>query len=75
MTTSRILVALNKMDLLPTVNREAHLNKAEERVRRGLKGTKFADAPMVAVAACPGAEQSASTIGLSQLVRAESLLR
>jgi len=68
MTTSRILVALNKMDLLPTVNREAHLNKAEERVRRGLKGTKFADAPMVAVAACPGAEQSASTIGLSQLI-------
>jgi hypothetical protein len=38
-------------------------------VRRGLKGTKFAEAPMVAVAACPGAEEGAPPLGITQLVR------
>jgi hypothetical protein len=69
MTTDRLLMVLNKTDMLPADNRAAHVKKAEERVRRGLKGTKFAEAPMVAVAACPGAEEGAPPLGITQLVR------
>ena len=69
MTTDRLLMVLNKTDMLPADNRAAHVKKAEEGVRRGLKGTKFAEAPMVAVAACPGAEEGAPPLGISQLVR------
>ncbi|ELR21543.1 selenocysteinespecific elongation factor, putative [Acanthamoeba castellanii str. Neff] len=68
MTTDRLLMVLNKTDMLPADNRAAHVKKAEERVRRGLKGTKFAEAPMVAVAACPGAEEGAPPLGITQLI-------
>jgi selenocysteine-specific elongation factor len=73
MTTDRLLIVLNKTDMLPADNRDVQVKKAEERVRRGLKGTKFAETPMVAVAACPGAEEGAPPLGMTQLVRTSLL--
>ena len=53
-TNDRLIVVLNKLDVLPAATREADLEKMKARIRKTLSTTKFADAPMVAVAAHPG---------------------
>ena len=49
--TSRMLVALNKIDLLPEIERSKSIKKAAKRLSKTLGMTKFATAPMVPVAA------------------------
>ena len=49
--TSRMLVALNKIDLLPEIERSKSVKKAAKRLSKTLGMTKFATAPMVPVAA------------------------
>jgi selenocysteine-specific elongation factor len=53
-TTDRLVVVLNKTDLLPEATREAAIEKAAARIRKVLATTKFADAPIIPVAAAPG---------------------
>ena len=57
--TQRLLVVLNKVDLLPGAERAKLLTRARRRLSQTLAATKFAACPMVAVAAKPGARSSA----------------
>ena len=50
----RMVVALNKSDLLPAADRERGLKKARRRIAGTLDMTRFAGARMVATAAKPG---------------------
>lgn len=71
-----LIVVLNKTDMLPEAGREEKLSKMKARIRKTLAATKFADAPMVAIAARPGGAESAASdasggaaaVGVSALV-------
>ena len=52
--TEKMVVVLNKVDLLPEASREAGIAKATARVRKALAATRFAAAPILALAAAPG---------------------
>ena len=52
--TERLVVVLNKVDLLPEAGRGAAVDRAAARVRKALAGTRFAAAPILALAAAPG---------------------
>jgi selenocysteine-specific elongation factor len=52
--TERLVVVLNKTDLLPEATRAAAVDRAAARVRKALAGTRFAAAPVLALAAAPG---------------------
>jgi selenocysteine-specific elongation factor len=66
LTSPHLVVALNKADLLVSgvedddSEREARIQRAKRRVRERLSSTRFADAPIVAVAACVGGEKVAA---------------
>jgi len=55
-----LIVVLNKLDMLPEASRADKLEKMKARIRKTLSTTKFADAPMVAVAARPGGAETAA---------------
>lgn len=56
MAARRMVVALNKVDLLnPPEDRQKLIKKAKRRLAAALEATRFAGAPMVAVCARPGA--------------------
>jgi len=58
LTTDRLVVALNKTDLLPPgAEREPALARAVARVQRALRGTRFAGCPVVPLAAAAGGEK------------------
>ncbi|XP_037080499.1 selenocysteine-specific elongation factor-like [Pollicipes pollicipes] len=70
----RLVVVLNKTDLVPEPKRAAHVEKMSRRLRATLQTTRFRDAPVVALAARPGgAEGTGDASGVSELV--EELLR
>jgi selenocysteine-specific elongation factor len=52
--TEKLVVVLNKTDLLPEATRAAAVERAAARVRKALAGTRFAAAPVLALAAAPG---------------------
>ncbi len=52
--TQRMLVVINKTDLLPAGLRAKLVAKARHRLGQTLAATKFAGCPMVAVSAKPG---------------------
>ena len=60
MTTEKLIIVVNKIDLLPADDREAHLEKVTRRLRRAFSTTKFRDAPIVTTAAAVGGEKVAS---------------
>lgn len=60
MTTEKLIIVVNKIDLLPAEGREAHLEKVTRRLRRAFSTTKFHDAPIVTTAAAVGGEKVAS---------------
>ncbi|GAX16209.1 hypothetical protein FisN_3Hh309 [Fistulifera solaris] len=60
LTSPHLLVALNKADMFEPNEREKQLEAAKSKVRQRLIGTRFADAPMVGVAACVGGEKAAA---------------
>lgn len=49
--TDDMIIVLNKVDLLPEADREDQIKKMEATLRKALTGTKFANVPMVPVAA------------------------
>lgn len=55
LATDRLLVALNKVDLLPPATRDKLVVKARKRLAQTFALTKFAGCTMVPVAAKPGA--------------------
>lgn len=60
LTSPHLVVALNKADQFPVEERESKLRQAAGKVRSRLQG-RFADAPIVGVAACVGGEKVAAT--------------
>ena len=55
LATHKLVVALNKVDMLPAAERAAAIERASQLVRRVLATTPFAGAEVVPVAACPAA--------------------
>ena len=62
--TRRMLVALNKIDLLPEAERGKSIRKAAKRLGQTLGMTKFATAAMVPVAARAAAASCSSSSSL-----------
>jgi selenocysteine-specific elongation factor len=61
LTSRHVVVAMNKVDLFGEDEREAKLEKAKKSIRQRLQHTRFADAPLIGVAACVGGEKVAAT--------------
>ncbi|RDD39170.1 Selenocysteine-specific elongation factor [Trichoplax sp. H2] len=53
-TCDKMLIVLNKIDLLKPESKLQQIEKMSKRLRKTLQNTKFAEAPMVSVAAVPG---------------------
>jgi selenocysteine-specific elongation factor len=49
--TDDMVIVLNKIDLIPPAERKETVEKMEKNLRKALASTKFADSPMVAIAA------------------------
>lgn len=58
-TTNVLIVALNKIDMLPLEGRAAAIARAITKVKKILSSTKFADAPIVPITAAPRADSDA----------------
>ena len=71
--TDKMVVVLNKVDLLPPDARDAKIARTRKRVENTLASTRFAGAPVVAVSACPGAAPGAEPVGVRSVV--EELMR
>eukprot|EP01116_Phalansterium_solitarium_P022500 TRINITY_DN7450_c0_g1_i1.p1 TRINITY_DN7450_c0_g1~~TRINITY_DN7450_c0_g1_i1.p1 ORF type:complete len:536 (-),score=121.64 TRINITY_DN7450_c0_g1_i1:6-1613(-) len=67
----RLVVVLNKLDLVPPADRAKHVERMRAGLRKTLAATKFASCPMVEVAASPAAAGGTQPppVGLSELVR------
>jgi len=63
LTSPHLVVALNKCDMFNSNEREEGISKASNRVRKRLQPTRFADVPIIGVAACVGGEKVAATGG------------
>jgi selenocysteine-specific elongation factor len=57
-TTPTLVIALNKIDLLPEEEREEKVKEVTASLRKALKGSRFEHAPIVPVAAVVGGEKS-----------------
>ena len=72
-TTSNLLVVLNKTDMIPEASREEKVDKMRKRLANTFKATKFGGCEMVAIAARPGgadtmAEGGPAPVGVETLV-------
>ncbi|XP_048856282.1 selenocysteine-specific elongation factor [Brienomyrus brachyistius] len=71
LTCSRMVVILNKTDLLAPEKRQAVIDKMTKRMHKTLESTRFKDVPVIAVAAKPGGPEAAETEqpqGISTLI-------
>ena len=60
MTADKMIIVLNKIDLIPENERNDKVERAKRKLSKALKNSKFADAPMVAIAAAVGGEKVAA---------------
>ena len=59
-----MIIVLNKIDLIPPDERKSAIEKTEASLRKSLASTKFADCPMVAVAAfVDGGDENPHPVG------------
>ncbi|KAK2889398.1 hypothetical protein QQF64_028443 [Cirrhinus molitorella] len=71
LTCSRMIVILNKTDLLPTDKRQAAIDKMTKRMHKTLENTRFKGCPIIAVAAKPGGPEAPETDephGITELI-------
>lgn len=59
-TTHSLVIALNKVDLIPEAERQEKIDKVSRRIRKALFGSKFADVKIVPVSAAVGGERVAA---------------
>ncbi|CAM9216778.1 unnamed protein product [Ectocarpus fasciculatus] len=59
-TTSKLVIVLNKVDMIPADQREDKIDKVKKRLRKIFSTTKFHHAPMICVSAAVGGERSKS---------------
>uniref|UniRef100_A0A803Y6I8 Eukaryotic elongation factor, selenocysteine-tRNA specific n=1 Tax=Meleagris gallopavo TaxID=9103 RepID=A0A803Y6I8_MELGA len=67
----KMVVVLNKIDLLPEAKRQSAIEKMTKKMQKTLENTKFSGCPIVAVAAKPGgpeAPESENPLGVSELI-------
>ncbi|XP_060600172.1 selenocysteine-specific elongation factor-like [Ruditapes philippinarum] len=69
-TCNKMIVVLNKADLLPPDKKDTMIDKMKKKMLKTLENTRFAGAPIVAVAAKPGGPESPETesLGLQDLI-------
>ncbi|XP_069688405.1 selenocysteine-specific elongation factor [Periplaneta americana] len=70
-TCQKMIVVLNKTDLLPAEKRSSITEKMKKKMKHTLAGSVFKDAPVVSVAAKPGgpeAPESCTPEGLGDLI-------
>lgn len=71
LTCPRMVVVLNKIDLLPPNKRQSAIEKMTKRLHKTLENTRFKECPVIAVAAKPGGPEAAETEepqGVPQLI-------
>ncbi|XP_008292602.1 selenocysteine-specific elongation factor [Stegastes partitus] len=71
LTCPRMVVVLNKIDLLPPNKRQSAIEKMTKRLHKTLESTRFKECPVIAVAAKPGGPEAADTEepqGVPQLI-------
>ncbi|XP_037535490.1 selenocysteine-specific elongation factor [Nematolebias whitei] len=71
LTCPRMVVVLNKTDLLPPNKRQSAIEKMTKRLHKTLESTRFKDCPVIAVAAKPGGPEAPDTEepqGVPQLI-------
>ncbi|XP_053267761.1 selenocysteine-specific elongation factor [Pleuronectes platessa] len=71
LTCPRMVVVLNKVDLLPPNKRQSAIEKMTKRLHKTLETTRFKECPVIAVAAKPGGPEAPDTEepqGLPQLI-------
>lgn len=61
LTCRRMIVILNKIDLLPENKRQSAVEKMTKRLHKTLENTRFKDCPVIAVAAKPGGPEAPDT--------------
>uniref|UniRef100_A0A668AF06 Selenocysteine-specific elongation factor n=1 Tax=Myripristis murdjan TaxID=586833 RepID=A0A668AF06_9TELE len=61
LTCPRMVVVLNKIDLLPPNKRQSSIEKMTKRLHKTLENTRFKDCPVIAVAAKPGGPEAPDT--------------
>jgi selenocysteine-specific elongation factor len=61
----KLIVALNKIDQVEEHERDKHLRATTAKIHERLRNTRFANAPVVGVAACVGGEKVAASTGNS----------
>uniref|UniRef100_A0A3Q3XCU8 Tr-type G domain-containing protein n=1 Tax=Mola mola TaxID=94237 RepID=A0A3Q3XCU8_MOLML len=61
LTCRRMVVVLNKTDLLPPNKRQAAIEKMTKRLHKTLESTRFKECPVIAVAAKPGGPEAPDT--------------
>ena len=71
-TCSKMMVVLNKVDLLPEPTRNASIQKMEKKMRMTLSKTRFKDSPIVSVSAKVGGTDveadALGSIGMENLI-------
>lgn len=71
LTCPRMVVILNKVDLLPPNKRQSAIAKMTKRLHKTLESTRFKECPVIAVAAKPGGPEAPDTEephGLPELI-------
>jgi selenocysteine-specific elongation factor len=75
-TTSNLIMVLNKVDLFPIDQRQDAIRLLEKKIRGALRHTRFSQAPMVPVSACVGGGAASvdatsinQTMGVSELLQ------
>ncbi|XP_054473152.1 selenocysteine-specific elongation factor [Anoplopoma fimbria] len=58
LTCPRMVVILNKIDLLPPNKRQSAIEKMTKRLHKTLESTRFKECPVIAVAAKPGGPEA-----------------
>ncbi|KAM8756732.1 selenocysteine-specific elongation factor isoform 1-T1 [Acanthopagrus schlegelii] len=61
LTCPRMVVVLNKIDLLPPNKRQGAIEKMTKRLHKTLENTRFKECPVIAVAAKPGGPEAPDT--------------
>uniref|UniRef100_G1KXB6 Eukaryotic elongation factor, selenocysteine-tRNA specific n=1 Tax=Anolis carolinensis TaxID=28377 RepID=G1KXB6_ANOCA len=67
----KMIVVLNKIDLLPESKRQAAIEKMTKKMQKTLENTKFHECPIVSVSAKPGGPEAPETVvpvGVSELI-------
>lgn len=69
-TCDKMIIVLNKIDLIPEDKRATSIEKLSKRLQKTLENTKFAGCAVISVAAKPGGPEAPDTdgVGINELI-------